>query len=165
VHVVQLVGLFIGMIVALQTGLELRASASRTRSARSSRSRCAARWARSSPHHPGRDRRQRDGGRDRHDGGREELAALEVMSIDRISYLVLPRVVGVAMMCPLLTMLCDTIGIVGGGFVAQSQLNVELALYYDSVIDALQRPRSAFDAAEGRLRGLFKAFVFGIVVA
>ena len=54
----------------------------------------------------------------------DELAALEVLSIDRIRFLVLPRLVALAIAAPLLTILCDAIGIFGGGFVAQSQLNV-----------------------------------------
>ena len=41
----------------------------------------------------------------------DEIDALEVMSIDPVDYLVLPRVVALAIMCPTLTVLSDLIGI------------------------------------------------------
>ena len=95
----------------------------------------------------------------------EELAALEVLSIDRTSYLVMPRVVALAILCPTLTILCDAIGIVGGGFVARSQLGVGAALYYDTVIDSLQAPAKLLALPKDVYCGLFKSFVFGIVIA
>jgi phospholipid/cholesterol/gamma-HCH transport system permease protein len=165
VHVVLLVGLFIGMIVSLQTGLELRASASRTRSARSWRCRCAARWVRSSPTILAATVGSALAAELGTMAVSEELAALEVMSIDKLRYLVLPRVVGLSVMCPLLTILCNTVGIIGGGFIAGSQLNVGVSLYYDSAIDALQASNFIFDLPKDVYSGLFKAFVFGVVVA
>jgi len=95
----------------------------------------------------------------------EELAALEVLSIDRISYLVLPRVLALAVLCPTLTILCDTVGIIGGGFVARSQLGVGQSLYYDTVVEALQTPAKFFPVPKDVYAGLFKSFVFGIVIA
>jgi phospholipid/cholesterol/gamma-HCH transport system permease protein len=95
----------------------------------------------------------------------EELAALEVLSIDRTSYLVLPRVVALAILFPTLTILCDTVGIIGGGFVARSQLGVGLALYYDTALQALQTPAKLIELPKDVYAGLFKSFVFGIVIA
>ena len=95
----------------------------------------------------------------------EELDALEVLSIDRLSYLVVPRVVALAILCPTLTILCDAVGIIGGGFVARSQLGVELPLYYDTVIEALQQPAGLIPVPKDVYCGLFKAFIFGIVIA
>jgi len=95
----------------------------------------------------------------------EELAALEVLSIDRVSYLVMPRVVALAILCPTLTIVCDTVGIIGGGFVARSQLGVGLTLYYDTAIDALQEPSRFFGLPKDVYAGLFKSFVFGILVS
>src|SRR5688572_27769671 len=43
----------------------------------------------------------------------DEVTALDVMSIDPVDYLVLPRVVALAVMCPVLTVLSDLIGIFG----------------------------------------------------
>lgn len=95
----------------------------------------------------------------------EELAALEVLSIDRFSYLVLPRLTALAILCPTLTILCDTIGIIGGALVARSQLGVGLELYFDSAIDSLQTPGSLIPLPKDVYLGLLKSFVFGIVIA
>jgi phospholipid/cholesterol/gamma-HCH transport system permease protein len=95
----------------------------------------------------------------------EELAALEVLSIDRVSYLVMPRVVALAILCPTLTVICDTVGIIGGGFVARSQLGVGLTLYYDTAIDALQEPSRFLGLPKDVYAGLFKSFVFGILIS
>ncbi len=95
----------------------------------------------------------------------EELAALEVLSVDVVSYLVVPRLVGLAILCPTLTILCDAVGIFGGGLVARSQLGIGQELYLNSAIDALQVPSQFFELPKDVYVGLFKSFVFGIVIA
>lgn len=95
----------------------------------------------------------------------EELSALEVLSIDVIGYLVVPRLVGLAILCPLLTILCDAVGIIGGGLVARSQLGIGTELYWNTAIDALQVPSAFFSLPKDVYTGLFKSFVFGIVIA
>jgi phospholipid/cholesterol/gamma-HCH transport system permease protein len=166
VHVVLLVGLFIGMIVALQTGLELSRFGQQdqigtivalsmcremgpfitaTILAATVGSALAAELGTMAVS--------------------EELAALEVMSIDRVRFLIVPRVVATAVMCPLLTVLCDAIGIIGGGFIADSQLNVGLSLYYDSAFDALSGAGFWLDLPKDVYSGLIKSFVFGVVLA
>ena len=77
----------------------------------------------------------------------------------------MPRVVALALLCPALTILCDFVGIVGGGFVARGQLGVGLTLYYDTALDALQTPSELFALPKDVYAGLFKSFVFGIVIA
>jgi phospholipid/cholesterol/gamma-HCH transport system permease protein len=94
----------------------------------------------------------------------DELSALEVMSIDRVSFLVLPRIAALAVMCPVLSIVCDTIGILGGGFVAEAQLNVGYSLYFDSVIEALQTPSRLLGVPKDVYAGLFKALVFGLTI-
>lgn len=166
VHVVLLVGLFIGMIVALQTGLELSRFGQQdqigtivalsmcremgpfitaTILAATVGSALAAELGTMAVS--------------------EELAALEVMSIDRVRFLIVPRVVAVAVMCPLLTVLCDAIGIIGGGFIAESQLKVGLSLYYDSALDALRGTGWWLDLPKDVYSGLIKSFFFGLVLA
>jgi phospholipid/cholesterol/gamma-HCH transport system permease protein len=165
-HVVLLVGLFMGMIVALQTGLELAAFGQQDQIgpivaigmaremgpfitavilAATVGSAMAAELGTMSVS--------------------EELSALEVMSIDRVSLLVLPRVLGLAVMCPALAVICDAIGILGGGFVAQSQLHVSWSLYLDSAQQALKTPANLIAIPKDLYAGLFKAFCFGIIVA
>jgi phospholipid/cholesterol/gamma-HCH transport system permease protein len=95
----------------------------------------------------------------------EELAALEVLSIDRVSFLVVPRVVALTLLCPTLAILCDTVGIVGGGLVAQFQLGVSPSLYYDTVTDALQAPAKLIPVPKEVYCGLLKSIVFGLVIS
>lgn len=165
-HVVVLVGLVIGMIVSLQTGIELGklgqqdqigtiVAVSMAREmgpfitaivlAASVGSAIAAELGTMSVSN--------------------ELDSLEVMSIDKLSLLVLPRLVGLALIAPLLTLVCDTVGIVGGAFVAQSQLNVGYEMYMTSAIDALRPTGFFLNVPKDLYAGLIKAFVFGGMIA
>jgi phospholipid/cholesterol/gamma-HCH transport system permease protein len=166
VHVVLLVGVFIGMIVSLQTGLELARFGQQDQIGTI----VAISMAREmGPFITATILAATVGSALAAELGTmavsEELAALEVMSIDRIGFLVMPRVLALAIMCPLLTILCDAIGIIGGGFVAESQLNVGLSLYYDSVIDSLQDTNFFLELPKDVYSGLVKAFCFGVIVA
>ena len=166
VHVVLLVGLFIGMIVALQTGIELSRFGQQDKIGTI----VALSMAREmGPFITATILAATVGSALAAEIGTmavsEELAALEVMSIDRISFLVMPRVVSLAVMCPALTVICDAIGIIGGGFIADSQLNVGLSLYYDSAIEALQGGGWWLDLPKDVYSGLIKSFAFGIVIS
>jgi len=165
-HVVLLVGFSIGMVVSLQTGLEL----ARIGQQDSIGTLVALSMAREmGPFITATILAAAVGSALAAELGTmavsEELAALEVLSIDQISFLVMPRVVALAILCPTLTILCDTIGIVGGGFVARSQLGVGLHLYYDTALESLQDPSAFFGLPKDVYAGLFKSFVFGIVIA
>jgi len=87
----------------------------------------------------------------------EEIASLEVMSINVSRYLIMPRVVAFALVCPLLTVYTNLLGIFGGGVVAATQLNVSELAYYSSTIHFVQN-REVYV-------GLFKALLFGILIA
>lgn len=93
----------------------------------------------------------------------DEVTALEVLSVDPVSYLVLPRVVAMAIMCPILTVFADIMGIWGGGVVAEYNFAVDQSFYWPRVREALSTPDHflPFDVYVG----LFKALVFGILIA
>lgn len=93
----------------------------------------------------------------------DEVTALEVMSVDPVDYLVLPRVVALSVMCPLLTALSDFIGIYGGSVIAEYNLGVSSALYWNSAREALTS--SGMLLPKEVYVGLFKSFVFGMTVA
>jgi len=95
----------------------------------------------------------------------DELSALEVLSIDRVKLLILPRIVALAIAAPLLTIMCDTIGVFGGGFVASSQLNVSWQLYMDSAVEALRDPASLIAVPKDVYGGLLKSLVFGLLIS
>jgi phospholipid/cholesterol/gamma-HCH transport system permease protein len=166
VHVVLLVGFSIGMVVSLQTGLELSRIGQQDQIGQL----VALSMAREmGPFITSTILAAAVGSALAAEIGTmavsEELAALEVLSIDRVSFLVMPRVVALAVLCPTLTILCDTVGIVGGGFVARSQLGVGLQLYYQSALESLQEPSGFLALPKDVYTGLFKSFVFGIVIA
>jgi phospholipid/cholesterol/gamma-HCH transport system permease protein len=165
-HVVLLVGLFMGMIVSLQTGIELArigqqdqigtivaVSMAREMGPFITATILAATVGSSMAAEIGTM------------AVSDELAALEVLSVDRTRYLVMPRLVALAIAAPLLTVLCDLIGILGGAFVAQSQLNVSFQLYSDTAIEALRDPGSLVALPKDVYSGLAKAFVFGVLIA
>ena len=164
-HVVLLVGLVIGMIVALQTGLELRDLGQQNQIGTIvALSMCRE----MGPFITAIILAATVGGALAAELGtmavNEELAALEVMSIDKLRFLVMPRMVALAIVCPLLTVLCDTVGIIGGGLIAESQLNVSTCGYYNKVVLALQSGSFLFDLPKDVYSGLLKSFIFGTAI-
>ncbi|MBI4834528.1 MAG: ABC transporter permease [Planctomycetes bacterium] len=87
----------------------------------------------------------------------EEIDALEVMSINPVNFLVLPRVVAMALVCPLLTIYTNLIGILGGAVIGNMILNVNFNLYFRYAQESLD--------LKDIYSGLFKSFVFGITIA
>jgi len=95
----------------------------------------------------------------------DELTALDVMTVDATRFLVLPRVVALAIMCPILAIFADIVGILGGGIVAVSRLGVGQELYVQSAIDQLRGATLFFGMPKDVYVGIMKAFVFGILIA
>ncbi len=95
----------------------------------------------------------------------EEILALEVMSIDPVRFLVLPRVVALAIMCPILTAFVDLVGTLGGGIVGQIHLGVDFQFYLSQAVDALRPPGQTIPLPKDFFVGLFKAFLFGVTIA
>jgi len=93
----------------------------------------------------------------------DEVTALEVMSVDPVDYLAMPRVIALTIMCPLLTALSDLLGIFGGSVIGSSNLGVSTTYYWRTVYEALLEtdkmlPKDVFS-------GIFKAMVFGAAIA
>jgi len=88
---------------------------------------------------------------------REEVDALEVMGLDRIQLLVVPRIIGLVITLPLLTFYADMMGLAGGALISKLLLGVEPAQYLIHV-------RQAVDQSDFFV-GLFKAPVFAFVIA
>ncbi|MEI6970780.1 MAG: ABC transporter permease [bacterium] len=86
----------------------------------------------------------------------EEIAALEVMSIDPIRLLVMPRLVAMAIMTPLLSFYGCLMGVLGGAIVGKTQLGVSWAAYITNA--------TTFVATKDIYVGLFKAFLFCVIV-
>ncbi len=86
----------------------------------------------------------------------EEIDALTVMGIDPGSLLVLPRLVGLLVALPCLTVFADLLGIAGGMVVAVSLLDLPAGAYLRDCLDSL--------AMEDLWGGLLKAALFAVVV-
>ena len=86
----------------------------------------------------------------------EEVAALEIMSINPIRYLVMPRLVALALMMPFLTIYTDVVGIFGGAIVGYTQLGVSYTAYFNNC--------TRFAENKDLYVGLFKAVVFGVII-
>jgi phospholipid/cholesterol/gamma-HCH transport system permease protein len=95
----------------------------------------------------------------------EEIDAIECMSIDPVDFLVMPRILALAITCPMLTFLVDFVGIIGGGFVSESQLQIPWTLYLRNVQESLTTPFKDFPLPKDLFTGLFKALIFGITIA
>jgi phospholipid/cholesterol/gamma-HCH transport system permease protein len=87
----------------------------------------------------------------------EEIDALEVMSIDPVYYLAMPRIFALALAVPLLTVYTDAIGTLGGAAVASAKFGVSTDLYFRNAWQILKL-KDVFG-------GLLKAFIFGIVIS
>lgn len=87
----------------------------------------------------------------------EEVAALEVMSINPVRFLVMPRLAALLVMMPVLTVYSNVLGVVGGAIVGQTQLGVSFRAYFDNAV--------LYAENKDLYVGLFKAFLFGGIIA
>ncbi len=94
----------------------------------------------------------------------EELDALEMMSIDPVRYLVVPRVLALGLMCFALTILTDVFGTAGGAVIARNELGVSYDVYFRGAKEAVEGEYVLGLLSKDIYSGLVKAFLFGIVV-
>jgi phospholipid/cholesterol/gamma-HCH transport system permease protein len=87
----------------------------------------------------------------------EEIDALKTLGISPMDFLVLPRMLALALMMPLLCLYADLMGILGGLIVGVGMLDLNVMAYYQQT------------AASVRLNdlwiGIFQSLVFGVLVA
>lgn len=87
---------------------------------------------------------------------KEEIAALEVMGFDPMHYLVLPRVLALFFAGPLLVMIADAAGIIGGTIQGMQILHLGMINYLVEVSKVLQ--------AGYIYEGFTKGFVFALTI-
>jgi phospholipid/cholesterol/gamma-HCH transport system permease protein len=87
----------------------------------------------------------------------EEVDALQATGVDPFEALVLPRVVGLVVSLPLLTVVADLVGLVGGAVLCASLLHMPLDQYVNRVSQAISP--STFWV------GVIKAPVFAVLIA
>ncbi len=86
-----------------------------------------------------------------------EIDALLTTGISPVEFLVLPRMLGLSLMTPLLTLYGDAVGILGGACIAAGLLNVSAAAYFHATVATLRLTDLGM--------GLVKGTVFGVLVA
>ena len=87
----------------------------------------------------------------------EEVSALRSMGFDPVRFLVIPRVVALFAMLPLLVVIGNFCGLLGGLLVGVFQLDLSISAY-------LLRTQEVIGLSDW-LGGLFKSAVFGIAIA
>ena len=65
----------------------------------------------------------------------DQINALRALGTDPVRKLVVPRLLAGFFMTPVLTVIADAVGIVGGWLIAVAQLRVASSLYWSSIID------------------------------
>ena len=86
----------------------------------------------------------------------DEVAALEIMAIPPVRYLVAPRMMSLLVMSPVLAFYACLLGVLGGGLVGYTQLNVDFHQYISSAMNIAE--------VKDLFVGLLKATVFGLVI-
>lgn len=87
----------------------------------------------------------------------EQIDALQVMALNPIKYLVVPRVLASIIMLPVLTVVCDFLGISGGYLVAVKLLEVDENAFFGRIYKYLE--------LSDIYVGLIKASFFGLILS
>jgi phospholipid/cholesterol/gamma-HCH transport system permease protein len=86
----------------------------------------------------------------------DQINALRALGTDPVRKLVVPRMLAGIFMTPVLTIVADAVGILGGWIIAVAQLRVTSSLYWSSIIDGLY--------IEDAWQGLVKPFFLGFAI-
>lgn len=87
----------------------------------------------------------------------EQIDAMTTLSTDPFRFLIAPRVLAATLTLPLLVMVADIIGVMGGYLVAVHSLGFNGATYLRNTFDFLE--------SQDVILGLVKAGVFGFIIA
>lgn len=87
----------------------------------------------------------------------EQIDALETLAANPVKYLVVPRVLALSIMLPVLTLYANIIGIIGGYSICVYKLGISSQLYWNITFDSL--------LFKDLFSGLFKTVFFGMIIA
>ena len=90
---------------------------------------------------------------------REEIDALDVMGLDPMEILVVPRLIALIVTLPLLTFFADVMGLLGGAAIAWAQLDISPLQYLDRVHQAVDDS----DLFVGLVKAPIFAFFVGVI--
>src|SRR5881296_3977176 len=89
----------------------------------------------------------------------EQIDAVRALGASPIRNLVLPRMLAILLMLPVLTIVGDLVGVVGGLFISVTELRVGADFYLNSLIQVLLLD----DVASGIGKSFFFAYFIGII--
>ncbi len=87
----------------------------------------------------------------------EQIDALQTFASNPVQYLVVPRYLAAMFMLPILTLYADIIGIMGGYLICVNKLNIASTMYLHITFDSL--------LMKDLVTGLVKSMVFGLIIA
>lgn len=87
----------------------------------------------------------------------EQLDAMDILNVDPVRYLCAPRLIVMTILLPMISCMCLVTGFLGGMFVADAALNIDNLAYYQTTLQ--------FAYMSDVLGGLIKTFVFGMLIA
>ncbi len=87
----------------------------------------------------------------------EQIDALYTLGTDPVRYLVIPRLLAFLVVLPLLTVISDFTGILGGLFVSQVKYDIPAIVYWHDIVDNME--------VRHFVHGFLKTFVFAWTVA
>ncbi len=88
----------------------------------------------------------------------QQIEAMEMMAVDPIRYVVAPRFLAATLAMPLLCVVFSALAIMGAHWSAVLWLGLDNGIYWSSMVGSV-------DFASDLLAGVFKALVFGVLIA
>ena len=89
----------------------------------------------------------------------EQIDAMRALGTDPVQKLVTPRMMAMTIMLPLLTIIADFVGMLGGWLVALGLIGTTTAMYWTGVYEILRFA----DVAQGLIKPLLNGFVISMV--
>lgn len=89
----------------------------------------------------------------------EEIDALRTMGFGPMRFLVMPRTLALLLVMPVLTLLADVVGVLGGLVVGLSSLDLTSSIYFTQ----LQKAVSLWDVYSGLLKSMVFALAIGLI--
>lgn len=89
----------------------------------------------------------------------EQIDALATMAVNPVQYLIVPRVLAGIFMVPILTIVCASIGILGGYFVSVGLLGINPGIYMANTVEYVK----FLDIVKGVSKGFFFGFIISLI--
>lgn len=87
----------------------------------------------------------------------QQIDAMRALGTDPVRKLVAPRMIALLITLPLLTVVADVVGIIGGWIVSTSLYGMDSSMYFNSVWDGI--------TSKDILGGVIKPIVFGLIIS